>query len=295
MMAEMAAEQSFQEQRPRLFSLAYRMLGSAADAEDVLQDAWLRWQAADAASIESAGAWLTTVVTRLCLDQLKSARHRRENYVGPWLPEPLPTEPVPDRESISMAFLVLLEQLTPAERATYLLHEVFDYSHGEIAEILGTTAANCRQLALRAKAHLRERRPRFAPTVESHERLLARFLSAVQGGQLEPLKQLLSDDVLLRSDGGGKAAAALRPIVGSERVARFFLGLAGKMVRHPLIRFRILSVNGWPALVTLENGRIVFVLSIESDGQRIHALYSVLNPDKLVAVERALRSAAVDS
>jgi RNA polymerase sigma-70 factor (ECF subfamily) len=291
MMVQMAAEQSFQEQRPRLFSLAYRMLGSAADAEDVLQDAWLRLQAADTAGIESPGAWLTTVVTRLCLDQLKSARHRRESYVGPWLPEPLPTEPAHDRESISMAFLVLLEQLTPAERATYLLHEVFDYSHGEIAEILGTTAANCRQLALRAKAHLRERRPRFAPTVESHERLLAQFLTAVQGGQLEPLKQLLSDEVVLRSDGGGKAAAATRPIEGSERVARFFLGLANKMARHPLpISFRILSVNGWPALVTLEHGRIVFVLSIEADGQRIHALYSVLNPDKLVAVERALRA-----
>jgi len=293
MMADMAPEQSFQEQRPRLFSLAYRMLGSAADAEDVLQDAWLRLQAADAASIESAGAWLTTVVTRLCLDQLKSARQRRESYVGPWLPEPLPTEPAPDRESISMAFLLLLEQLTPAERATYLLHEVFDYSHAEIAEIIGTTAANCRQLALRAKTHLRERRPRFAPSVESHERLLAQFLTAVQGGQLEPLKQLLSDEVVLRSDGGGKASAATRPVEGSERVARFFLGLAGKMARHPLpITFRILSVNGWPALVTLESGRIVFVLSIESDGQRIHALYSVLNPDKLVAVERALQAQA---
>jgi RNA polymerase sigma-70 factor (ECF subfamily) len=285
----MAPAEEFREQRPRLFALAYRMLGSAADAEDVLQDAWLRLQAAEPGGIVSLGAWLSTVVTRLCLDHLKSARHRRESYPGPWLPEPLPTEATADRESISMAFLLLLEQLTPAERAAYLLHEVFDYSHGEIAEILGTSAANCRQLAVRAKGHLRERRPRFAPSPESHERLLTQFLLVAQSGQLGPLKQLLSAEVVLRSDGGGKASAATRPIHGSDRVARFFLGLAGKMARHPLpIEHRVLSVNGWPALVTLEGGRVRFVLSMESDGQLIHALYSVLNPDKLVAVERAL-------
>jgi RNA polymerase sigma-70 factor (ECF subfamily) len=285
----MAPEQTFQEQRPRLFALAYRMLGSAADADDVLQDAWLRLQAVDMASIESAGAWLTTVVTRLCLDQLKSARSRRESYVGQWLPEPLPHAPESDRESLSMAFLLLLEQLSPAERAIYLLHEVFDYRHSEIAEIVGLSAAHCRQLGLRAKTHLSERRPRFAPSSESHQRLLTEFLTATQQGQLEPLKRLLSEEVVLRSDGGGKAAAATRPIHGSDRVARFFLGLGNKMARHPLpIELRILSVNGWPALVTLENGRVRFVLSLESDGQVIHSLYSVLNPDKLAAVERAL-------
>jgi RNA polymerase sigma-70 factor (ECF subfamily) len=289
MISAVVPADTFQDQRPRLFALAYRMLGSAADTEDVLQDAWLRLQAADPASIESFGAWLTTVVTRLCLDQLKSARSRRESYVGPWLPEPLPTDPAADRESISMAFLLLLEQLTPAERASYLLHEVFEYSHGEIAEILGTSVANCRQLALRAKSHLRERRPRFAPSAECHERLLTQFLMAVQSGQLEPLKKLLSEAVVLRSDGGGKVSAATKPVHGSDRVARFFLGLARKIAKHPLpVEFRVLSVNGWPALVTLEAGQVRFVLSMESDGQVIHALYSVLNPDKLVAVERAL-------
>ena len=285
----MALEQTFQEQRPRLFALAYRMLGSAADADDVLQDAWLRLRAADTAGIESPGAWLTTVVTRLCLDQRKSARSRRESYVGQWLPEPLPNASELDRESLSMAFLLLLEQLSPAERAIYLLHEVFDYRHAEIAEMLGISAAHCRQLGLRAKTHLRERRPRFAPSPESHQRLLTEFLMAAQQGQLEPLKRLLSEQVVLRSDGGGKASAATKPIHGSERVARFFIGLAGKMARHPLpIEFRILLVNGWPALVTLENGQVRFVLSLESDGQLIHSLYSVLNPDKLTAVERAL-------
>jgi RNA polymerase sigma-70 factor (ECF subfamily) len=290
------SEGAFREQRPRLFALAYRMLGSAADAEDVLQDAWLRWQAAPAAELLSPAAWLTTVVTRLCLDQLKSARVRRESYVGPWLPEPLPTagaEPPADpaalQESLSMAFLVLLEQLSPAERAAYLLHEVFDYSHVEIAEMLGLSADHCRQLALRARGHLRERRPRFAPSRERHEHLLYQFLLAVRGGELEPLKRLLSDDVVLRSDGGGKTTAALKPVLGGDRVSRFFLGLARKLERYPMpVEFRILDVNGWPALITLDGGELSRVLLLESDGALIHGVFIVLNPDKLQAIRRHL-------
>ncbi len=290
------SEQAFKQERPRLFALAYRMLGSAADAEDVLQDAWLRWQATDVAELASPGAWLTTVVSRLCLDQLKSARARRESYVGPWLPEPLPTDaaerpadPAALHESLSMAFLVLLEQLSPAERAAYLLHEVFEYSHVEVAGMLGLSAEHCRQLALRARAHLRENRPRFAPSRERHERLLHEFLLAIRAGQLEPLQRLLSEDVVMRSDGGGKRTAALKPLLGKERVARFFLGLAGKIARHPLpVEFRILDVNGWPALLTFENGEVLNVLSLESDGAAIHGLYVVLNPDKLQAIRRHL-------
>ena len=298
----MSQEEAFQQQRPRLFALAYRMLGSAADAEDVLQDAWLRWQASDVAELESPGAWLTTVVTRLCLDQLKSARVRRESYVGPWLPEPLPTadsgesaaepaaaDPVALQESLSMAFLVLLEQLSPAERAAYLLHEVFDYSHVEIAPMLGLSPDHCRQLALRARGHLRERRPRFAPSRERHERLLHEFLQAIRAGQLEPLQRLLSEDVVMRSDGGGKRSAATKPVYGSERVARFFLGLASKLPSHPLpIEFRILDVNGWPALLTFEAGQLLHVLSLEGDGSTIRNVYIVLNPDKLQAIRRHL-------
>jgi RNA polymerase sigma-70 factor, ECF subfamily len=297
MMPGPVSQEAFREQRPRLFALAYRMLGSAADAEDVLQDAWLRWQAANVTELAQPAAWLTTVVTRLCLDQLKSARVRRESYVGPWLPEPLPTastsegpaDPATLHESISMAFLVLLEQLTPAERATYLLHEVFDYSHVEIAEMLALSADHCRQLALRARGHLRERRPRFAPSRERHERLLHEFLLAARAGQLEPLKRLLSEDIVLRSDGGGKATAALKPVRGSDHVARFFIGLASKISRHPLpIDFRILDVNGWPALLTFEDGKLLHVLSVESDESTIHAVFVVLNPDKLQAVRRHL-------
>lgn len=290
------SESAFREQRPRLFALAYRMLGSAADADDVLQDAWLRWQA-NVAELASPGAWLTTVVTRLCLDQLKCARARRESYVGPWLPEPLPTEgaasvpadPAAQHESISMAFLVLLEQLTPAERAAYLLHEVFDYSHVEIAEMLSLSADHCRQLALRARGHLRENRPRFAPSRERHERLLYEFLLAIRAGQLEPLQRLLSEEVVMRSDGGGKRSAATKPVLGSERVARFFLGLGSKLARHPVpVEFRVLDVNGWPALITLEAGAIRHVLTVEGDGTTIHAVFIVLNPDKLHAVRRHL-------
>jgi RNA polymerase sigma-70 factor (ECF subfamily) len=296
MIGAVVSEEAFREQRPRLFSLAYRMLGSAADADDVLQDAWLRWQA-NVEELASPGAWLTTVVTRLCLDQLKSARVRRESYVGPWLPEPLPTEstahvpadPAAHHESISMAFLVLLEQLTPAERAAYLLHEVFDYSHLEIAQMLSLSVENCRQLALRARGHLRERRPRFAPSRERHERLLQEFLLAIRAGQLEPLQRLLSEDVVLRSDGGGKASAAIKPVLGSERVGRYFLGLVGKMVRQQLpIEFRMLDVNGWPALITLEEGAIRHVLMVEGDGLIIHAVFIMRNPDKLHAIRRHL-------
>lgn len=309
MIAAAVSEEAFKQQRPRLFALAYRMLGSAADAEDVLQDAWLRWQAADTAELEAPGAWLTTVVTRLCLDQLKSARVRRESYVGPWLPEPLPTggaegsadsaaaepvasDPVALHESLSLAFLVLLEQLTPAERAAYLLHEVFDYSHVEIARMLGLSADHCRQLALRARGHLRQNRPRFAPSRERHERLLHEFLLAIRAGQLEPLQRLLSEDVVMRSDGGGKRSAATKPVLGSERVARFFLGLASKIPQHPLpIEFRVLDVNGWPALLTFEAGQLLHVLSLEGDGTTIQNVYIVLNPDKLQAIRRHLELA----
>ncbi|HKO89729.1 MAG TPA: RNA polymerase sigma-70 factor [Polyangiaceae bacterium] len=289
------SEEVFREQRPRLFALAYRMLGSAADADDVLQDAWFRWQG-NVAELVSPGAWLTTVVTRLCLDQLKSARARRESYVGPWLPEPLPTsaasapaDPAAHHESISMAFLVLLEQLTPAERASYLLHDVFDYSYAEVAEMLCLGTDHCRQLALRARGHLRERRPRFAPSRERHERLLHEFLQAIRAGELAPLQRLLSEDVVLRSDGGGKVTAAIKPILGSERVARFFLGLTNKILRRQLvIELRILDVNGWPAILSIESGKIQRVLSIEGDGTTIHGVYLVLNPDKLQAISRHL-------
>jgi RNA polymerase sigma-70 factor (ECF subfamily) len=272
----------FTAHRGRLFGLAYRMLGSAAEAEDVLQEAHVRWQAADHAAISAPGGWLTTVVSRLCLDQLKSARARREAYVGPWLPEPLPTERVadpPDLESISLAFLVLLEALSPLERAVFVLREVFDYDFAEVAAILGREEAACRQLAHRAREHVRARRPRFARSREQHEQLLASFLAATTQGDLEGLQRLLADEVVAWSDGGAKAKAARNPVFGPDRVARLCLGLAKKATAG--VALSIEEVNGWATAVLRLGGHAVATLAIETDGAKIYALHVVVNPDKL--------------
>jgi len=276
---------SFQAERARLFAIAYRMLGSAAEAEDVLQDAWLRWQAADVAAIESAPAWLSTVVTRLSLDRLKSARRTREEYVGPWLPEPVRTDEPVDPESISMAFLVLLERLSPVERAAYLLHEVFDYGHAEVAAMLGKEEAACRQIHHRAKERVRAGRPRFAPSRGEHERLLRAFAAALTRGDLGALEATLAADATLYADSGGKVpAAARRPVQGAHAIAQFFAGLVRKFPPAADQRFDVIEVNGWPALVGRRAGAANFVLSIEVDGDKIVAIRNVVNPDKLARV-----------
>ncbi|WP_146649334.1 RNA polymerase sigma-70 factor [Labilithrix luteola] len=273
---------SFQSYRPLLFAIGYRMLGSAAEAEDVLQDAWLRWEAADPAEIESEKAWLSTVVTRLCLDRLKSARMTREQYVGPWLPEPVKTEVRIDPDSISMAFLVLLERLTPVERAAFLLHEVFEYSHGEVAAMLGEQEATCRQFFHRAQARIREGRPRFSPSRADHERLLRTFAEALMKGDLDVLEKTLSEDATLWADSGGKVrAAARRPVHGAHAIALFFAGVVRKFPHGPDQSFEILDVNGWPAVVGRSNGIANLVLSIETDGEKITAVRNVVNPEKL--------------
>lgn len=311
MMHAMGSLEAFQSLRRLLFAIAYRMLGSATEAEDVVQEAWLRWHQANPAEIESPKAWLSTVVTRLCLDHLKSARVQREEYVGPWLPEPIRTdgaggtgsagrggingvasagdadarsaEPM-DTASISLAFLVLLESLTPAERAVYLLREVFDYSHAEVAAIVGKEEATCRQLHHRARAHVCEGRPRFAPTRREHERLLGSFVHAITMGDLEGLKQVLAEDATLWSDGGGKVLAARNPIHGGTAIARFFVGIIKKAPPGAGQSYEILTVNGWPALVGRMDGVVNMVLDIETDGHRIVGVRSVLNPDKLRSV-----------
>ena len=283
----MSRTDAFEAQRPRLFAIAYRMLGSAAEADDVLQDAWLRWQGADGAAIESEPAWLSTVVTRLCLDRSKSARARRERYVGPWLPEPVRTGDAErvDPESISMAFLVMLERLSPVERAAYLLHEVFDYGHGEVAAMLGKEEAACRQIYHRAKSRLQEGRARFAPSRAEHERLLRAFADALARGDLGGLEATLAADATLWADSGGKVpAAARRPVAGAHAIAQFFAGLARKFPPGPDQRFEVVDVNGWPALVGRRDGAANFVLSIETDGERILAIRNVVNPDKLARV-----------
>lgn len=271
----------FEAQRRQLRAVAYRMLGSLAEAEDVVQEAYLRWQTTDPAKIDSPQGFLTTVVTRLCLDQLKSARRTRETYVGPWLPEPIATESDRgDPESLSLAFLVLMESLSAAERAAYLLHEVFDYSHAEVARILDKDEAACRQLCHRARGHIVERRPRFAPSKEQHLRLLGGFLQAVTAGDLAGLTGMLTADVTSYSDGGGKVRAALKPVRGPSSVARLFLSRKGLAWLGPA-QSEIADINGWPALVMRREGRAQLVLTIETDGEKISALRLIVNPDKL--------------
>jgi len=285
-MVAMTRAEQFDEYRPLLFSIAYRMLGSVMDAEDVVQDAFLRWQGASDAEIESPKAYLSTIVTRLCLDHLRSARVQREQYVGPWLPEPLVTEPAPDvaetsalHESLSMAFLVLLESLTPLERAVFLLHDVFAYDYAEIARIVGKSEANCRQLGHRARAYVAARRPRFDTSVEQQERLTRQFLQACTTGDLPSLVATLADDITLWSDGGGKVRAAPRPIHGADAVGRFLLGVLRKA--PPGIETRAAEVNGQPGLVSYLDGQPVGVLLFDIADDRIQGLRFVVNPEKL--------------
>ena len=284
--------------RPLLFSIAYRMLGSASDAEDVLQDAWLRYHGADTSAIRSAKAFATTVVTRLCLDRLKSARTKREEYVGPWLPEPVLTSDVEDpegllqrAESVTLAFLVLLEQLSPEERAVFLLKDIFEYDHSAIGKMLGMSVDNSRQLLHRAKAKLAEGRPAMRGTPQSRRAVAERFARAVSSGDTAGLTALLAKDARMWSDGGGKASAARRPLVGRDQVLNLLVGLHRTAQTTDLIRsasWRIEDVNSEPALVIRVGERLesIFVLSINDDA--ISEIRVVRNPDKLAHIGRRL-------
>ena len=277
----------FQELRPYLFSIAYRMLGRASEAEDVIQDAWLRaQQSADAP--DSTRAWLSTVVTRLCLDRLKSAQATREEYVGPWLPEPvLPDAFAPDAtvlqdESITLAFLVLLERLSPAERAAFLLREVFDYEYRDVAGILDVNEAATRQLVHRARERLAQGRKRFEPDPERRREVVHRFLAAAREGDLAGLEELLAADAHWVADGGGKVPAATRVVQGASPVARFFLGIWTKGAAVPdRWRVELREINGEPALLAFVDGGLdtVFVFSIGDE--RIQSVQAVRNPEKL--------------
>ncbi len=285
-MATPAEEQEFARQRPRLFGLAYRMLGSRSDAEDVLQDAWLRWQGAERRELRSTEAWLTTVVTRLSIDRLRAAKTEREHYTGPWLPEPLVGQelPAPDRAAelasdVSLAFLMVLERLAPEERAVFLLREVFDSDYPEIAQMLGKNEAACRQMLHRAKERLREERPRFQVNPEAHRRLLERFVAAAGSGDRDQLMALFAEDVRFTGDGGGKVKSVLKVIAGAERVTRLlqaFYRLAG-----PRLTYRPALVNGEPGLLRFLDGELDAAITCISDGSRILDLYVVRNPDKL--------------
>jgi RNA polymerase sigma-70 factor (ECF subfamily) len=291
----------FQANRPRLFGVAYRMLGSATDAEDVVQDAWLRYSAAQPADLRSPTAYLTTVVTRLCLDRLKSARAAREDYVGTWLPEPLltddrhePEQSLALAESATLAFMVLLETLSPEERAVFLLREVLDHQYADIAAMLETTPANCRQLFHRAKAHIAARRPRFRGTgdADGKRRLAGRFVSALRDGDDDELTRVLAADVGFWSDGGGKVLAARRPVFGRDSVVNMLLGFRRTAAANgtPLeqVTLDIVEVNREPAMALRVSGRLdsIYAFAIEDDA--IVAIRIVRNPDKLRFVERQL-------
>jgi len=288
----------FTTDRPLLFSIAYRMLGSASDAEDILQDAWLRYGRVDPSTIRSPKAFATTIVTRLCLDRLKSARATREEYIGPWLPEPVLTSEIesPDTklqraESVTLAFLVLLEKLSPEERAVFLLKDIFDYDHAEIAEILDTTVDNSRQLLHRAKARITQGRPRLTGTAQSRRALAERFARAFSSGDAAELTALLARDVGMWSDGGGKASAARRPLMGRDQVLNFLVGLHRAAETAGLTRdvsLRIEDVNSEPALILRVRQRLesIFVFSIDDD--EISGIRVVRNPDKLARIDRRL-------
>jgi RNA polymerase sigma-70 factor (ECF subfamily) len=277
------AGDDFEQHRPLLMSIAYRMLASAAEAEDVVQDAWLRWQSSDPSGIGDARAWLSTTTMRICIDRLKSARARRETYPGTWLPEPVLTTTPLDLESIQFGFLLLLERLDPRERAVFLLHEVFDYSHAEIGEMLGISEVLSRQSLHRAKKHVTENRPRFETSREAHHRLLSAFLSAVSQGDIAAISSVIAEDVALYGEHAENTRGAiLRPIVGRDRVARFFASQAAKVPPAPDLHVEIRDVNGWPAIVARSKDGVRFVINIETDGGLITTIRSVLNPEKLL-------------
>ncbi|MEV3985237.1 RNA polymerase sigma-70 factor [Nonomuraea sp. NPDC049758] len=276
----------FEEYRPMLLGLAYRLLGSMWDAEDVVQEAWLRWEGTDRSQIREPRAFLLTVVSRLALDQLRSARVRREAYTGPWLPEPVatgeagPLDTAELRDTVSFATLHLMEKLSPPERAVFVLREAFELPYDEIAEIVGSSVANARQMHHRAAVRVSQGRDRFTPTNEDHARLLTKFMEAAGGGDLDALTELLHEDVVMWNDGGGKVRAALRPILGRRKVSGFIGGL---LARYDFSRARLVEANGRPALWTHVAGSDQLIVLDVRDG-RIQGLYGVLNPDKLTRV-----------
>lgn len=292
-----AAVEVFEEYRTLLLSVAYRMLGSMTEAEDVVQEAWLRWSAADSGpdGVRFPRAFLVTVVTNLCLDQLKSARARRERYAGVWLPEPVatgdsvlgPLETAVQRESVSIGLLALLETLTPTERAVFVLREAFGSTFREIAEVLGQSEANCRQLHHRARLRVDAGRRRFDASPEQHRALLERFLKAAADGDVQALQELLAADATLTADGGDKAAAARRPVTGAANLARYWAGVAE--LGPPDLGGELVEVNGTTGVAfTAGGGKLFSVMTLEVDGDHIRSFHVVLNPDKLQPLGRQL-------
>ncbi|MFE0001452.1 RNA polymerase sigma-70 factor [[Kitasatospora] papulosa] len=293
-MSEQETDQGlFQRYRSLLFSVAYRLLGSAADAEDAVQDAWIKWSAADRSQVADPKAYLVRIVSHLAMDRLRSTRHKREVYVGPWLPEPILTggdasDTVLDAESVSMAMLVVLETLSPLERAVFVLKEVFDFSHAEIADAVERSEAAVRQAAHRAREHVRSRRPRFPADRARQRDATERFFAAATGGDMNSLMELLSPDVTLWTDGGGKVRQALRPVVGASTVAAWFAAVGTvsyQGVEPSDMRAELVEINGGTGMVFSAPDRVIAMVTFDFDAEgRISAIHNVANPDKLGAV-----------
>ncbi|WP_156766558.1 RNA polymerase sigma-70 factor [Mycobacterium sp. E2327] len=288
-----ADEQAFVEHRKLLFAIAYRILGSAADAEDVAQDAWLKWSAADRGQVADPKAYLSRIVSNLSMERLRSTRRQRETYVGPWLPEPILTsedtaEDVAAAESVSMAMLVVLETLSPLERAVFVLKEVFDFSYAEIASAVERSEAAVRQAGHRARNHVQARRPRFEADRGKKRAVTERFFSAATGGDINDLMQLLAPDVTLWTDGGGKVRQALRPVEGMAKVAAWLAGVTKRPyegVEIADMTAEVTDINGGPGIVFSASGRVIATLTVELDADgRIATIHNVANPDKLRAV-----------
>ncbi|GII31853.1 RNA polymerase sigma-70 factor [Planotetraspora mira] len=286
-------QQVFNEHRNLLFSVAYRILGTAADAEDAVQDAWIKWSAADRSQVTDPKAYLARIASNLALERLRSTRNQRETYVGPWLPEPILTsgdtaDDVTGAESVSMAMLVVLETLSPLERAVFVLKEVFDFGHTEIAEAVGRSEVAVRQAAHRAREHVRARRPRFTADRSRQRDVTKRFLAAATGGDINTLMELLSPDVTLWTDGGGKVRQALRPIVGAQTVAAWFAAIGTvtyQGVEPADMNAELVEINGGPGMVFSGPGRVIATVTFDFDADgRIVAVHNVANPDKLQAV-----------
>lgn len=282
-----AATGLFEAQRPRLLRLAYRMLGSVAEAEDVVQDAWLRWSRVEE-SVDVPAAYLARIVTRLCLDQMRSARARRETYVGAWLPEPLMgTTDDEQADDLTLTLMLALERLSPLERAAFLLHDVFGLGFDEVAGTLDRDAAAVRQMAVRARKHVQDARPRYPVAQAEADRIAHAFFAASRDGDVAALQAMLAEDVVLYSDGGGRVIAFRNPIHGMDRALRLFAGLARKHVYRPVL-LRPISIDGLPGYISMDRGQILQTTALEIRDGRIAAIYMVRNPDKLRHVATAL-------
>lgn len=292
-MSAISPTDTFAMLRPRLHAIAYRMLGTRADADDVLQNAWLRWHVAEHGALQSAEAWLVTVVTRLAIDRLRAAKLERENYVGWWLPEPVveldertPEAAAEMASELSMAMLYVLERLSPEERAAFLLRQVFDHDYDEIASLLGKTEAACRQIVHRASERVQQDRPRFAVAKDAHRRVLEKFMEAARSGQREAMKAMLADDVHLVSDGGGKVPSFGKLLHGSERIANLYYATARRLTDK--VVYCLAQINGEAGLLRYVDGQLESAQAFMTDGERIVAIYSVRNPDKLRGIPQTI-------